>query len=94
MSARHTTRTTWRGIAIQVDFEACRWSGPFDHVEVRSIDCSPLPITETGYRSAFIPSGEVTADTYVSAVLTWLDAEAKSEQWKVTEQKSRQLSLF
>jgi hypothetical protein len=94
MSARHTTRTSWRGIAIQVDFEACRWSGPFDHVEVRSIDCSPLPITETGYRSAFIPSGEVTANTYVNAVLAWLDEEAKSELWKVTEQRSRQMTLF
>jgi hypothetical protein len=94
MSARHTTRTSWRGIAIQVDFEACRWSGTFDHVEVRSIDRSPLPITETGYRSAFMPSGEVSADNYVSAVLSWLDEEAKSEQWKVSEQKSRQLTLF
>lgn len=94
MSARYTTRTSWRGIAIQVDFEACRWSGTFDHVEVRSIDCIPLPITETGYRSAFIPRGEVTADTYVRAILNWLDAEAKSKLWKVTEQKSRQLSLF
>jgi hypothetical protein len=94
MSARHTTRTSWRGIAIQVDFEACRWSGPFDHVEVRSIDRSPLPITETGYRSAFIPSGEFTLDTYVGAVLAWLDEDARSEKWRVAEQQSRQLSLF
>lgn len=94
MSSRHTTRTSWRGIAIQVDFEACRWSGPFDHVEVRSLDRCPLPITETGYRSAFIPSGEVTVDTYVSAVLAWLDEEAKSVQWKDQEQKSRQMTLF
>jgi hypothetical protein len=94
MSARHTTRLIWRGIAIEVGFEASCWSVPFDHVEVRSLDRSPLPITETGYRSAFIPSGEVTLDTYVGAVLAWLDEEAKSEQWKVAEQRSRQLTLL
>jgi hypothetical protein len=94
MSALYTTRIEWRGIGIQLEFHANRWNSPVDHIEIRSDNRVPLPITETGYKSHFLPAGQVTAETLIEAVTAWLDVEAQSDAWKRYEEASRQLSLF
>ena len=54
-----------------------------------------LPVTETGYRSHFLPAATVEEfggpESYVSA---WLDHEAKSPDWKKRKDAARQMSLF
>lgn len=60
MTRSHEThRITWRGIILEIRYEA-QWlglDGPFAtaHLEIEAIDParSPLPMTETGYRSHF-----------------------------------------
>lgn len=94
MSALHTIRISWRGIGIRVDFHPCRWSGACDHVELHSDGRVPLPVTETGYRSHFLPTGIVTADTLEAQVIAWLDEEAAKPEWRGYEDASKQLSLF
>ncbi len=95
----------WRGITVQVEYEA-DWLGAAargskliasGHLQLRSItpERAPLPVTETGYRSHFLPMGEVEATGGPVAYATkWLDHMAQSREWKTYEQASRQLSLF
>jgi hypothetical protein len=88
----------WRGITIDVIFEP-EWLGMAytSHLQVRSVapERAVLPVTETGYRSHFLPIGTVEAlggpEIYV---LDWLDETARSEEWKAIENAQRQLSLF
>ena len=94
MSALHTIRISWRGIGIRVDYHASRWGGVCDHVELHSDGRVPLPVTETGYRSHFLPTGIVTADTLEAQVIAWLDEEAAKPEWRAYEEASKQLSLF
>ena len=89
-------RTTWRGIAIEVRHVAEWVKSPcLDHIEIRSGDKTPLPITETGYKSHFIPPETIaeygSALDYVTA---WLDHEATTRDWQKRELEARQLSLF
>jgi hypothetical protein len=94
----------WRGIMIQVDYEA-DWLGAAArgsthataHLQLRSIsrERAQLPVTETGYRSHFLPMGEAEASGGPAAyVIAWLDYMAQSAEWRRHEQESRQLSLF
>jgi hypothetical protein len=94
MSALHTIRIEWRGIGIQLEFHANRWNVAVDHIEIRSDNSVPLPITETGYKSHFLSAGQVTEETLADQVTAWLDDEAQSDAWKRYEEASRQLSLF
>jgi hypothetical protein len=54
-----------------------------------------IPVTETEYRSHFLPAGIVEEyggpEDFVRA---WLDHEAGSSNWKKREQAARQMSLF
>lgn len=104
MEDRHieTALFEWVGITIEVRFEA-EWLGSTDpayrtaHLDVTAITPprSPLPFSETGYRSRFLPADEVAAyggpEAYVRA---WLDHEAKRPAWKAHVAASKQLSLF
>jgi len=84
----------WRGIALEIGYISKRFGG-MDHVEVRSAESVPLPITETGYRSLFISSERLEEyDGPKTYVLAWLDHEAQSAVWKRHEADRRQLSLF
>ncbi len=94
MSALHITRIEWRGVGIQLEFRPNRWNSPVDHIEIRSDNRVPLPITETGYKSYFLQANQVTPDTLAEQITAWLDEEAQSETWKRSEEASRQLSLF
>ena len=84
---KHTI--TWRGIQIEVTFTPEKF-GMIEHIELNSENRLALPVTETGYRSHFIPIGTVEqecgADAYVTA---WLDFEAERTHWR-----GAQLTLF
>ena len=80
---------TWRGIGIEVTYTPDKF-GMVDHIELRSEDRAPLPVTETGYRSNHLPLGNVTAaGGAVDFVTAWLDYEADQSGWR-----GAQLSLF
>lgn len=80
---------TWHGIALTITFTP-NWLKLADHIEIETDGGTPLPVTETGYRSHFIPTG--TVESYggaVAFVTSWLDAEATRTGWS-----GAQLSLF
>ncbi|WP_457663196.1 hypothetical protein [Sinorhizobium medicae] len=90
---------TWRNLVIEISYEEC-WlgtDGPFStaHLEVRSAARTPLPITETGYRSHFTSASEIEeAGGPVAFVQAWLDRAAQSTAWKTHEETARQMTLF
>jgi len=96
---RHIVTTTidWQGIALSVSYEA-QWLGAgacIAHLQVETVRREPLPITETGYRSHFLPLGEVEAGGGpVAYVRAWLDQEASSDEWRSHLETARQGSLF
>lgn len=84
---KHTI--AWRGVTVEVTFTPAKF-GMTDHIELRTADKTPLPVTETGYRSHFLPLGNVAAAGGAVALVTaWLDHEAKQTGWT-----GAQLSLF
>ncbi len=92
---------SWRGIDIIVVYTPDYHSTGGDqfhhcHLEVMSEKPRvPLPITETGYRSLFLPGGGVDdAGGALAYVTRWLDHAAKSATWKTAERDMRQGSLF
>ncbi len=75
----------WQGIEIEVRYVA-NWLQVDTvrfrtaHLELRSIrpEWEPLPVTETGYRSRFLPREEVEAQGGPVAYATaWLDEAAR-----------------
>lgn len=84
-----THSITWRGIRITITYTPEKF-GVVDHIELRSGDNTPLPVTETGYRSDHLPIGNVeAAGGAVAYVTAWLDYEAQRIRWD-----GAQLSLF
>lgn len=68
-----------------------------DHVEVESIrpKRAALPITETGYRSHFMPALDlINAGGPVVLVRAWLDSEAKGKDWQRKTAARAQGDLF
>lgn len=84
----------WCGIEIEVTHSQ-NWHGCIDHIEIRTKDRIALPITETGYKSQFIPQDHLNGyDDAVAYVLAWLDHKAKNREWRELQDQRRQLSLF
>lgn len=89
----------WQGITLEVCY-CPKWGAHFDgmgfaHLEIRSENCAVLPITETGYKSHFLPATEIDDQGGpVAYVEAWLDHAAQSAEWKEHVRQSRQLSLF
>jgi hypothetical protein len=95
MSAPVTSQIVWRSISIEITFHKHRWKSDFDHIELRVEEGRIIPVTETGYRSHFLPAGIV--DEYGGPedfVRAWLDPEAETSDWKKREEAARQMSLF
>lgn len=98
-----STIIDWQGITLSVTYEPT-WLGrarspdcAVAHLQVQTItpERSPLPITETGYRSHFVhPDDVAQLGGPVAYVRAWLDAEAAVPAWKTWLSASRQLSLF
>lgn len=103
MTAEYQTFTLdWEGFALSISYCA-DWSpsfkgiygSPLAHLEIRSIDGQPLPITETGYRSHFTNADSIEAEGGpVAFVRAWLDHDAQLPQWKAAKAKRQQLCLF
>ena len=85
---------TWEGIEVEVTYkphDIMAWA----HLELRTDKRQILPVTETGYRSEFVPPGLVEAEGGPEAyVLAWLTREAQRPAWKRKAEAARQLSLF
>jgi hypothetical protein len=84
-----THNITWRNIDIEISFtpEEC---GMVDQIELRTNPRLPLPVTETDYKSHFIPAG--TGEAHggaVSFVTAWLNHEEMRTGWN-----GAQMSLF
>lgn len=93
-------RLEWRELEIEIRY--CRewWFGEDDayrlaHLQIETSCRSPLPITETGYRSHFT-SRDLVAEHGgpVAFVEAWLDADAQGKGWKESEARNRQYSLL
>ena len=87
----------WEGITIQVRYNPKQW-GVTSHIELKALQPAhaPLPVTETGYRSHFVPIGtvEATGLTVREYVLAWLEHAAKRPEWHEAQQKAAQGELF
>lgn len=84
----------WQGLSLSVTFDP-NWHGLgyVAHMEIVTVkpDRAPNPISETGYKSNFMPVKEIeSAEELRRYVLAWLEEEAKGRRW----QASAQLSLF
>lgn len=96
-----THTIVWRGVTIEVRYEE-QWlgtDGPFStaHLEVVAVEPerTPLPMTETGYRSHFTPASVIAeAGGPEAFVRAWLDHEAGTRAWKEMEAAARQMTLF
>ena len=90
-------RFTWQGIEIEARYWPIKW-GISAHLEIESINPprARLPITETGYRSHFHPSGTIESrgGDVVAQVVVWLDEEARKTDWQEYRDASRQGELF
>jgi hypothetical protein len=100
----HNHRLQWDGITIEIRYDP-DWSPsyrqiygyPLAHLEIEALDPvkSPLPMTETGYRSHFCAPADIDAEGGpVDFVRAWLDHDARSPTWIVAQEKRRQLTLF
>lgn len=68
-----------------------------DHLEIESIKPkrAPLPITETGYRSHFLPALDlINAGGPVTFVTAWIAQEAKGKAWTKAALVKAQGDLF
>lgn len=85
----------WRGIAIEVNYVKRSFAG-HAHLElIVRTEGAEIPVTETGYRSHFLPPGHVeAAGGPAQFVSRWLDDEALKPEWRKKQDASRQLDLF
>lgn len=104
MPRYETHQIAWRDYLIEVrhcpsyspSFEDIYGHG-MSHTEIETIEPAraPLPITETGYRSHFAPTPEITAaGGAVAFVLEALEQAAADPNWKAKELAARQMELF
>ena len=70
-------RKKWNGITIEIrwtlDYLTYDDGRSMTHLEIQSLDRSPLPVAVSGYRSDFIPEADIVrfggAEAYVDAML-------------------------
>lgn len=97
-----THRITWQGIAVEISCCPQWLEGDIDgyniaHVEITATEPerTPLPITETGYKSHFCQHADIERHGgAIGFVITWLDSEARSAAWQNHIEKSKQGDLF
>ena len=84
----------WQDLTIEVSYQRNWLNSGQTHLEIRASE--RLPITETGYRSHFLPDGAMEKDEAEirAFVLEWLDRAATSSTWQAYLEDCRQLRLF
>lgn len=87
------------GIAVRIRIVHARdyLSTGNDHLEIESIKPkkAPLPISETGFRSHFMPALElVNAGGPVTFVTAWIEREAAGKAWQKQATVNAQGDLF
>lgn len=89
---------TWRGIAFQVRYKAGHYvsdSVTIDWIEIRTENRVPLPVTDTGYLSHFMPATHLESyDGPIAYVMAWLDHEEQATGWRAEDLENRQLPLL
>ena len=93
MVKRESTSIVWQGITVEL---TCVFEWPietFCHIEVC---CDQrLPITETGYKSHFMPMVQLNEyEGYVDFVRDWLEDASRDVAWRAYVETSRQGDLF
>lgn len=90
-----TATLIWEGRTVRLSYRP-RYICGMDHLELRVEAGQTLPVTQTGYRSRFIPPIEpvFTADDLATFVRAWLDEAARDPAWREAEAARQQLSLF
>ena len=100
ISAIFVYRIDWQGTLIEISYEPNwmpRAGSGVAHLQVQRIEPmgAALPISATGYRSRFLPPGDVTdAGGPVEFTRAWLDDAANDCGWKRAIENARQLSFF
>ena len=90
-----TERINWRGITLDIRFWPERFGAEHLEIFVISPERAPLPVTQSGYRSEFLPPGTTqAAGGPVAYAIAWLDHAAQCPRWIQQEDHARQLSLF
>lgn len=100
MTTYQTFSLNWQGIELtiryQPDYSATHKEVAgfaLAHITVQAAE--PLPITQTGFRSQFLPAQEVVeAGGVIAYVQNWLAVMAQSPNWKQFFCEKRQLKLF
>ena len=88
-----TLSLEWEGITIVVSHTSNWLNTGYEHIELRADQ--RLPMTQTGYRSRFMPGEELAEfDGIEDFVRQWLDEAATSRDWQKRVKDNRQLSLF
>lgn len=83
----------WLDRDVEVTFEENWLGGQQSHIELRCADI--LPVTETGYRSAFVGRDAILEKAAIEPfVRAWLEEAAKDPAWAKRLEASRQLKLF
>ena len=104
-SAKELIETlVWDGVTVEVRYDP-DWSSlsklgadrQIAHIELQVLEPmgAPLPVTETGYRSHFLPPEEVNvAGGPLAYVRRWLGEEERKPAWRRADMARRQLDLF
>ena len=79
------TEIIWRGVVIEIRHTP-NWLGTErHHVEIEARPRTPLPVTETGYRSAFLaPDALEDYRNAAAFVQEWLDEAALDWEGQLT----------
>lgn len=88
---------TSQSVKIRITHSRDYLASGTDHIEIESIapKKAPLPMTETGYRSHFVPPLDLmNAGGPVTFVTAWLDQEAKGKAWTKATTSKAQGDLF
>ena len=73
------TRFEWRGVPIEVRHDPHWLNTGSDHLEIAAAPRTPLPITETGYRSHFMdPADLASFEDAAGYVRAWLEDAANN----------------
>lgn len=100
MKAEQIYTRSWQGITIKISFRPDYFNSTkeilgttISHLKIKASE--PLPISSTGFKSVFLPIGEIEEEGGAKGyVQNWLNASAKSKAWKQYRNAKMQLSLF